>query len=200
MRAARLGTTFATGACVLALAACGGSDAPQRGGAATADSVGGASVIDRAFVRDMVAHHRSAIEMAQVARKRGESPFVKRLAGEIITTQRAEIRAMQEADKALEAEAINAGDLGLTEEEKAIEHDAGALTKAKPFDPEFLRQMIHHHEGAIRIARVEQERGNSLDLKNLSEVIEETQTSEIAAMRRELKDTGAPAGAEHDGG
>lgn len=182
------------------LAGCGGGgDAQQRGGPAGADSVGGASVIDRAFVRDMVAHHRSAIEMAQVARKRGKDPFVKKLAADIITTQRGEIRAMEEADEALAAERINAGDLGLTEAEKAIEHDGDALATAKPFDPEFLRQMIHHHEGAIRIARVQLERGNSLDLKGLSKVIQETQTEEIKAMRAHLKDTGAPAGAEHHG-
>lgn len=184
----------------LLLAGCGGGDTPERGGPAAADSVGGASVIDRGFVRDMVAHHRSAIEMAQVGRKRGESAFVKDLAGEIIKTQRGEIRAMEEADEALAAERINPGDLGLTEAEKAIEHDAGALATAKPFDPEFLQQMIHHHEGAVRIAQVEQERGNSLDLKNLAENIEETQTREVAMMKQQLGKSGAPAGAEHHGG
>ena len=170
----------------LVLAACGGNESVQRGGPAGADSVGGASVIDRAFIRDMTAHHRSAIAMARVARTRGKSPFVKRLARDIISTQSFEIKAMKEADAALAAEKINAGDLGLTEAQKAIAHDPAALAAAKPFDPEFLRQMIHHHGGAIRIAQVEQQRGNSLDMKNLAAQIEETQTQQIAAMRKHL--------------
>ncbi len=169
----------------LALAACGGN-AVQRGGPAGADSVGGASVIDRAFIRDMTAHHRSAIAMARLARKRGKSPFVKKLASDIIATQTFEIGVMKEADQALAAEQINAGDLGLTDAQEAIEHDGAKLEAAKPFDPEFLRQMIRHHGGAIRIAQVEQQRGNSLDMKNLAAQIEETQTQQIAAMRKQL--------------
>jgi uncharacterized protein (DUF305 family) len=44
---------------------------------------------DRAFVAAMIPHHESAVEMAEIA-QRGESEFVKRLAGDIIRTQNAE--------------------------------------------------------------------------------------------------------------
>jgi len=182
----RASALIAVTTALVLLAGCGGSSTVQRGGPAGADSVGGASVIDRAFIRDMTAHHRSAIAMARVARTRGKSPFVKKLASDIIATQTFEIGAMKEADQALAAERINAGDLGLTKEQEAIEHDGTKLEAAKPFDPEFLRQMIHHHEGAIRIAKVEQQRGNSFDMKNLAGQIEETQTQQIAAMRKHL--------------
>lgn len=51
---------------------------------------------DQAFVRGMIAHHRAAIEMAQIQLKHGTDPHNSKLAQEIIATQTREIAQMQQ--------------------------------------------------------------------------------------------------------
>jgi uncharacterized protein (DUF305 family) len=51
--------------------------------------------IDRDFVAMMVPHHQGAIDMAQLILRYGKNEQLKRLAQEIIVTQREEIAAMR---------------------------------------------------------------------------------------------------------
>jgi uncharacterized protein (DUF305 family) len=50
---------------------------------------------DRAFIDAMIPHHRSAIEMAKVAKKESENPHIKELAGNIVSAQEREIAQMK---------------------------------------------------------------------------------------------------------
>lgn len=50
---------------------------------------------DRAFIDNMIPHHRSAIRMANVALEEGNNPRIERLAGEIVRAQEREISQMQ---------------------------------------------------------------------------------------------------------
>jgi hypothetical protein len=50
---------------------------------------------DQAFVRGMIAHHRAAIEMAEIQLKHGTDPQQRKLAEEIIATQKREIGEME---------------------------------------------------------------------------------------------------------
>jgi uncharacterized protein (DUF305 family) len=50
--------------------------------------------VDRDFVAMMTPHHRGAIEMAELELRYGSNEQLRRLAQEIIVTQRAEIEAM----------------------------------------------------------------------------------------------------------
>lgn len=50
---------------------------------------------DRAFIDNMIPHHRSAIQMANVALERSDNPRIKELAGNIVEGQERELSQMQ---------------------------------------------------------------------------------------------------------
>ena len=50
---------------------------------------------DEAFIEAMLPHHRSAVEMAEVAREKSDNPRIKELSGNIIEAQEREISQMQ---------------------------------------------------------------------------------------------------------
>ena len=54
-------------------------------------SIAGSGNIDRDFVRMMIPHHQGAIDMSELALENAARPEVKKLAGQIIAAQKAEI-------------------------------------------------------------------------------------------------------------
>ncbi|MDP9377579.1 MAG: DUF305 domain-containing protein [Actinomycetota bacterium] len=198
MRLKVIAATIAAGA--LALAGCGGSDTQPAANAGhdghpassqTAAAKQGNGV-DRGFVAEMIPHHESAVQMAKTARTRGESRFVKRLAGDIVRTQNAEITTMQKRDKALAAAGVKRGSLGVPSHMTGMDDDPAALKQANPFDREFLSMMIPHHEGAVTMAKAEIAKGGDAELKQLAQAIIKGQEREIREMRAHL---GEEAGA-----
>jgi uncharacterized protein (DUF305 family) len=170
----------------LAVAGCGsdsGSSAGDRSAdTATTRSASGTGV-DRAFVAAMIPHHESAVEMAEVAQQRGESAFVKKLAEDIIRTQKAEIATMRREDAALAKSGVEKGDLGVAEHKMGMDQDMSMLESAEPFDPAFLEMMIPHHEGALTMAEAELAKGSDPELKQLAKEIITAQDREIQEMR-----------------
>jgi len=55
------------------------------------------------------------------------------------------------------------------------------------FDRMWMQMMIQHHEGAIEMAKVEQQKGLSQDAIELAKTIESAQTDEIALMKSMLR-------------
>jgi uncharacterized protein (DUF305 family) len=51
---------------------------------------------DEAFIDAMIPHHRSAIQMAQVASKQSKIPKIKELASNIVSAQKREIEQMKQ--------------------------------------------------------------------------------------------------------
>jgi uncharacterized protein (DUF305 family) len=163
-------------ATALTAAACGSSTTSAPAGNAT----------DRAFVAEMLPHHRSAVEMARVAQQRGRSPFVKRLAADIVRTQTEEIGTMRREDAALAAGGTKVGKLGVPMDSMGMSMDTGSLKTARPFDAAFLKMMIPHHMGAITMARIELAKGEDPDLKQLATAIIDAQQREIREMHANL--------------
>jgi len=58
-------------------------------------SLAGEKPFDRAFIDAMIPHHRSAIQMGNVALERSDNPRVEELAGNIVEAQEREISQMQ---------------------------------------------------------------------------------------------------------
>lgn len=166
-------------AAALAVAGCGDDSADSASSAA-------GNPVDRAFIADMVPHHQSAVEMAKIAQKRGESTFVKQLADDIVRTQNEEISLMRSEDDKLAAAGIEMGSLGVPEHMMGMDAEMASLETAKPFDKAFIDMMIPHHEGAVTMARAELSKGRSAKLKTLAQDIITAQRREIAAMREHV--------------
>ena len=179
----------------LAVAGCGDDD--ESGSASGGGGKGNG--VDRAFVADMIPHHESAVEMAKIAQKRGESEFVKNLADDIVRTQSEEIRTLRSEDEQLDIAGVEKGDLGVEAHMKGMDSDASELETAKPFDEAFINMMIPHHEGAVEMARAELARGADAELQDLAQEIIDAQEREIEEMRRHLEETGGTeTEGEHD--
>lgn len=145
------------------------------------DGDGSQGSVDAAFVAAMQPHHEMAIDMAETAQQRADHAQIRRLAADIIDAQTAEIETMEEMETRL------GGDgemmmLGLSDEEMGMDMNTHVLESAKPFDRAFIDAMIAHHQGAIRMARVELADGSDEDATALANAIVEAQSEEIERM------------------
>ena len=174
----------------VALTACGSGDDSSSG---AQDPTAG-NGIDRAFIADMIPHHQSAVQMAKIVQRRGTSTFVKDLAEDITRTQNAEIEIMRGVASRLDAAGIKATSLGIAEHEMGMDADLSELRTADPFDKAFIDIMVPHHQGAIRMARVELAKGAEAKAKQLATAIIDAQTREINAMNKHRTEAfGAPS-------
>ena len=165
----------------MVVAGCGDDDNSNESASSTAGNP-----VDRAFIAGMVPHHESAVEMAKIAQRRGESTFVKQLADDIVRTQNEEINLMRREDKKLADAGIKQGSLGVPEHMTGMGGDISSLKTADPFDKAFINMMIPHHEGAVEMARAELARGGDPELLELAQQIIDAQEREISEMREQL--------------
>jgi len=138
-----------------------------------------------AFVRGMVPHHESAIEMARIAEKKAEHPEIRTLAGNIVAAQTEEIMMLNSIHQRLYGEPVGSmdhGSMGLNDEMMGMSMDPMTLKDAKPFDREFIDMMVAHHQGAIRMAQIQVADGEDGQTTSLAERIIVDQTSEINQM------------------
>jgi uncharacterized protein (DUF305 family) len=171
---------------VLALAGCGGDSGGSESGLR-------GNGVDRAFAAEMVPHHQAAIAMAELAERRARTKPVRQIAGAIAHLQEEEIFVLRREDRALAAEGVERGELGVPAHMTGMDDDAGTLRRVsgQAFDRAFLEAMIPHHEGAIAMARAELERGGDPELRDLAQRIVTSQTREIRFMRRALAGDGS---------
>lgn len=165
----------------LLLAGCGSDDSSTHSRSQTTGNS-----VDRAFVEQMIAHHRSAVQMAQIAQRRGSSAFVKQLADDMVRAQKGEISTMRAADQRLRQARVTKGALGIPQHMMGMSEDPASLKGAKPFDRAFMRMMIPHHQGAVAMANAELVRGDDAELKTLAQRIIGAQRREVARMRTKL--------------
>ena len=142
---------------------------------------------DRAFVQEMIPHHRSAIAMATLARSEARSAFVKTLATNIIRSQSSEIVLMERVDHELASAGISVGSLGMNAQMMGMAMSPAQLKGARPFDRRFMQMMVPHHEGAIAMAKVELAHGANAQLRALAGRIIAAQQREVNEMNAHLK-------------
>ena len=192
---------------ILLLAGCGddSSDAAHNGpmmgntdaSTGAPDSAEGTfNDSDVAFARDMIPHHRQAIEMARLAEGQAEDPRVLDLADRVQEAQQPEIETLSGWLEEWDADSGHMDD-GMG----GMDHGAGGMMSEQDmhslmnatgadFDRLFLEQMIVHHEGAVEMAEAEISGGQNAQAIELAESIRDGQTAEIAEMEQLLTELG----------
>lgn len=188
-------------AAALTLSACGNDDSDSSG-----DAGSNHNKQDVAFATDMIPHHAQAVQMAEMAAERADSPEVKALAAEIEAAQGPEIERMTGWLQAWDEDVPDTGNMGEGLGD-GMDHDMGSMdgdddsdndmpgmmsssdmdeleaASGEEFDTMFLEMMIEHHQGAIEMAQTEQNDGENADAIDLAQAIESAQTTEIATMQ-----------------
>ena len=169
----------------------------------TADSV------DAGFSRDMALHHLQAVEMANLALDRSEDEAVRGLAFDIAETQKDQVGRMQGwlalwglpptgGDAMAWMGGGTGGHAGHTMSEGAVmpgmatEEELAVLRglTGQPFDVEFLRLMMRHHQGGRQMAEYAAEHAEVSAVRTLARSIVESQAAETGLMAGMLADRG----------
>lgn len=144
---------------------------------------------DVTFATNMIAPHRQAIEMAQLAATRASNAQLKTLASRMQTAQRSEITDMTSMLGSWGA--ATPGDMtgmdGMPGMMSTAEMSALAAASGAAFDNAFLTMMIANHQGAIGMANAELAGGSDARAKTLAQSIMKSQTTEMAQMRAMLR-------------
>ncbi|MEV5409902.1 DUF305 domain-containing protein [Thermopolyspora sp. NPDC052614] len=144
---------------------------------------------DVLFAEAMVPHHRQALEMAALAPERAADKEVKALAARISAGQGPEIKVMSSWLRALgrEAPTGHGGHAAASPQAygMATADQLNRLRAARgpEFDDLFLRLMITHHEGAVRMSAEELRSGADRVMLKMAQDIQNGQRIEISRMR-----------------
>lgn len=149
---------------------------------------GRASMVDQHFIEQMIPHHEGAIAMAELALEKSKRPEVLSLAGGIIEAQTKEIADMRAWYRDWFGTEVPAGGgmmhgMGGEMHMVGMEGDMEKLRAAPDFDPEFLTQMIVHHEMAVMMGRMLAQGTAREEMRILADQIVTSQTREIEMMR-----------------
>jgi uncharacterized protein (DUF305 family) len=140
---------------------------------------------DERFIDAMVPHHDGAIDMARVAEKNAEHEEVERLAGNIITTQRAEIEELESIKQEEFGTSRVPMDMSMGQmKSMGMEMDPQSLVDENPFDEAFIDAMIPHHQSAVEMAMVANQESDNPRIKDLAANIVSAQEREITQMQR----------------
>ncbi|MHB8871335.1 MAG: DUF305 domain-containing protein [Candidatus Doudnabacteria bacterium] len=153
---------------------------------------GASNGIDQHFIEQMIPHHDDAVTMAKIALTKAEHSEIKELSKNIIKAQTDEISKMTEWYKSwfgsdVPDKFVNAGH-GLG---SGMMHggmmggsvDIVDLETAKPFDREFITEMIPHHQSAVMMAQMLKASTNRTEMASLADDIISSQSKEIEQMR-----------------
>ncbi|WP_329262333.1 DUF305 domain-containing protein [Streptomyces sp. NBC_01478] len=178
----------------LTLAACGSDGGDKASsGTGTATATGGHNAADVSFSKDMIQHHRQAVEMAGLAADHASSAQVKSLATKIEGAQAPEIKTMSgwlTSWGEQVPEDMSGMNHGMSTATPGMMSDAdmGKLEKASGtgFDTMFLTMMVEHHEGAVDMAKTEKADGTYQPATKLAADVITAQSAEIQQMNKML--------------
>ena len=145
---------------------------------------------DVEFMQGMIAHHAQAIVMSRMAESHGANPQVLKLSNKIDQSQVPEIRIMQlwlQRNKQFAPDTSSWHNMmmaGMLTAAQLKELDAA---KGVAFDRAYLRLMIQHHAGALKMVddlfNVSMA-GQEVDVNVFANDVVTAQTAEIGIMQR----------------
>ena len=169
------------------------SGSSQSSGDEAVESSGDFNDADVTFAQQMIPHHEQATEMAGLAEGRTQNPDVLALAEQIAAAQEPEIETMQGWLEDWGAEEVDhtgmdhgGGTGGMDGMMSEVDMAALEAASGAEFDEAFLAMMIEHHQGAVEMARAEEQDGQNPDAVALASQIVADQTAEISTMQELL--------------
>ena len=140
---------------------------------------------DLQFIDTMIAHHQSAIDMANLAAANTNNAELKKFAVQIFDDQTREINRMKDWREKWYAGAPSALNMEMPGMRESMRMEMTALNAArdKDFDLEFIRLMIPHHEGAVTMARDALTKAERPEIRTLANQIIKAQEAEIKMLR-----------------
>jgi uncharacterized protein (DUF305 family) len=188
------------------------------GGAAVALGIGRgpssptADSVDAGFAWDMSRHHLQGVEMANLAQGRSTDPVILSLAFDISATQTNQVGRMQgwlslwglpntssrppmEWMGGMPGHSMDGMDMstpGALMPGMATDQEMAQLRglSGKAFDVQFLRLMIRHHQGGLKMAQYTEANAQEAPVRTLARSIAETQTAEVHTMAQLLAERG----------
>jgi uncharacterized protein (DUF305 family) len=148
------------------------------------------------FVRDMIAHHEQAVEMALAVRDRTADEELRAFATDIILTQQSQIGRMagwlEVWGRPFAGDATPMGGMGQMMGMAAQEDVNNLATLPLPeAEVRFLQLMTSHHEGALFMAEDVLAANPRPEVARLAEAVLRGQEGEIGLMREMLAMRGA---------
>jgi uncharacterized protein (DUF305 family) len=149
---------------------------------------------DVRFMQGMIAHHAQAIYMSRLAVSHGANARLLKLATKIDQSQIAEIRLMQQWLRSNNQTAPDTSSWrtmsmpGMLTPEQIKQLDAA---RGIEFDRQFLRYMIQHHQGALKMVDdlfATPRAAQDVDVSVFANDVVVVQTAEIDTMQQMLAD------------
>lgn len=163
-----------------------GDHGPMHAAADTIDAP-----FDLQFIDTMIAHHRNAIEIAQLADKQAVHEELQQLAKKIIDDRQKEIGQLQAWKQEWypgKGDATNMMMPRMQYSMSGISTSELQVHSGDAFDAAFIDMMIRHHQAAIAMARDAARRGQHKEIRKLSRNIARAQSKEIDTMTKWKKE------------
>jgi uncharacterized protein (DUF305 family) len=134
-----------------------------------------AGQFDRMFLQNMIRHHAGAIEMSRPVVERAVHPELRRFAGQVIDSQSLENR--QFATWLKDWYNMSAQATPMPMDQDMI----GQLRNlsGRNLEIQYMQMMIRHHQEAIQMSRMAQQRASHQELKTAASKIITDQSAEI---------------------
>ena len=157
-------------------------------------ATGAHNAADVTFAEDMIPHHLSAIQMAELARTRASNPTVKALAAAISAAQEPEVTTLagwlagwgQPVPGASTGAGTSGDTSGMAGMMSPAQMTGLADATGPAFDRMWTQMMTTHHQDAVTMARTELADGANPQARALARSIITSQTAQITQMRHLL--------------
>jgi uncharacterized protein (DUF305 family) len=148
---------------------------------------------EQSFLQQMIQHHRSAIEMANMASGQTQRTELRQFAEKVISNQQKEIDEM--TDWLQSWYNTSAKDIANTEADKEMKTHMSMFAGKKDadFDKTFLQMMPQHHHVGVEMAEQAEKKATHPELKAFASKLAKDEQAEIKQMKQWAQEWFGPA-------